>query len=265
MLSIGKVTTQGIAEWLGNARWRRSYSPSDFYPVIGVLLPWLARGAVASCAAGFYLGLVVTPPDARHGELLPILFIHVPAAWMSLCVYLLMAFLAGAGLLFRARLFTMMAQAMVPTGAMFALMTLWTGSLWGKPVWGTWWDPRLAAELVLLLLYVVVIAIRVAIEDARQADRAVAIVSLLGVVAIPGVLAVAASWRAFHQPSLTPMGMQSSWSLSAGLVTLVAGFWMYATAMTLKRLRCVILERERQSDWVERQSDWLVRHRGDAA
>jgi heme exporter protein C len=262
---IGKVTSQGIAEWLENARWRLSYSPYDFYPVIGVLLPWFSWGAAACCAAGFYLGLVAAPPGARHGELFPILFIHVPAAWMSLCIYLLMAFCAGTGLLFRASLVTMMAQAMAPTGAMFALVTLWSGSLWGKPTWGTWWDPQLAAELVLLLLYGAVIAFRITIEDARRADRTVAIVSLLGVVAVPGFLAATASWRTFHQPSMMPTGTDAAWSHSAGLLVLLAAFWMYATAMALKRLRCVILERERQSDWVERQSDWLERRRGGTA
>jgi heme exporter protein C len=258
----GKIAPGVIAQWLENSRRRSAYPPRDFYPLVGLPLPWLAWGAVLACALGLWLGLVVTPPGAQRGDLFPIVFIHVPAAWMSVCLYLLLAFWAGAGLLLRESLFAMVAQALAPTGAMFALMTLWTGSLWGKPTWGSWWDARLATELVLLLLYVTIITCRVAIEDARAADRVVALVALLGAATVPGVLWVTASWRAFHPPPLMPAGSGAATSLVAGLLALFAGFWMYASAVALKRLRCVILERERQSDWVERQSDWLVQRAG---
>lgn len=239
-----------------------SLEPRALYPFIGVLLPWLAWGAAATCALGFGLGFLAIAEDARRGDLYAIVLIHVPAAWMSVAVFGVLALCSGAALLLRARLFAMMAQALAPTGALFALLTLWTGSLWGKPVWGTWWDPRLAAEIALLAVYAAIITLRSVADDDGRADRIIALVTLLGFFAVPGVLSVAATWRAFHDVPLAPARPGATTELTAALLVIVAGLAMYAAAVALKRLRCVILERERRSGWVEEQSDWLAARAG---
>ena len=136
---------------------------------------------------GLYIGFFVAPTDCQQGEAYRIIFIHVPAAWMSMFIYLVMAFWAALGLVFNTRLSSMMAQALAPTGALFTFLALWTGALWGKPIWGTWWvwDARLTSELILLFLYLGFMALQAAIDDPRRADRAGALLALVGVVNVP--------------------------------------------------------------------------------
>lgn len=240
----------------GNSGWGRYCSPRGFYPLIGVLIPWLSAGALMLTALGVYIGLCMASGDARHGGIYRIAFVHVPATWMSVFILVLMAFWSGVGLLFQTRLPAMMAQALAPTGAMFAFMALWTGSLWGKPVWGAWWiwDVRLIAEIVLLLVYLAIIAIHMSAEDARRADRIAGIVALLGAAVVAVNLVSVAFWPRIHQyPSLSMNGSSgTALTVVTGVLAMAAGFWMYSTAAVLARLRCVILERERHSDWVTR-------------
>src|SRR5206468_3189316 len=139
----------------GNINWFKYSSPQTFFPLAGRLASWFGTLAAIACAAGLYLGFFVAPTDAQQGEAYRIIFIHVPAAWMSMFLYLVMAFWAGLGLAFNTRLSGMMASAIAPTGALFAFLALWTGSLWGKPTWGAWWvwAARLTSELILLFFY----------------------------------------------------------------------------------------------------------------
>ena len=152
----------------------RFAAPQSFYPLAGRLAPWFGAAAVLLGVAGLYVGFFVAPTDAQQGEVYRIIFIHVPAAWMSMFIYVVMAFWAGVGLAFNTRLSGMMASAIAPTGALFTFIALWTGSLWGKPTWGTWWvwDARLTSELILLFLYFGFMALHAAIDDSRRADRA---------------------------------------------------------------------------------------------
>src|SRR5882672_5410164 len=138
-----------------NINWFKYSSPQTFFPLAGKLALWFGALALLACAVGLYLGFFVAPSDAQQGESYRIIFIHVPAAWMSMFLYVVMAFWAGLGLAFNTRLSGMMASAIAPTGALFTFIALWTGSLWGKPTWGTWWvwDARLTSELILLFLY----------------------------------------------------------------------------------------------------------------
>src|SRR5512145_577704 len=133
------------------ARWFWFSSPQTFFPLAGHIARWCALGAVPLCAAGLYVGFLVAPTDQQQGEAYRIIFIHVPAAWMSMFIYVVMAFWAGVGLVFNTRLSHMMATALAPTGALFTFVALWTGALWGKPTWGAWWvwDARLPSELIL--------------------------------------------------------------------------------------------------------------------
>jgi heme exporter protein C len=234
--------------------WLREFSPESFYPRVGVLLPWLFTGALVLCALGFYVGFFLVPLEAAQGEAYRIIYIHVPATWVALLIYLLIAFWAGLGLYARSRLAAMVAQSLVPTGATFAFMVLWTGALWGKPAWGTWWtwDVRPVAELVLLLLYLAMLAIQTSIEDARRGDRLVAWLALTGVAVVPTILAAVVFWPTMHEAAEAATVSSSGISVNRiiALSAVAAGFWLYAAATALMRVRYVILERERQSEWI---------------
>src|SRR5438034_8230315 len=138
------------------AHWFLYASPASFYPIAGRMAPWFAAAAAALALVGLWIGLVVAPTDFQQGDAYRIIFIHVPAAWMSMFIYVVMAFWAGIGIAFNTRLSSMMATALAPTGALMTFIALWTGSLWGKPMWGAWWawDARLTSELILLFLYI---------------------------------------------------------------------------------------------------------------
>ena len=164
--------------------WFHFAAVSRFYPLAGRLIPWFYGAAALLGALGLYLGLWLAPTDAQQGEAYRIIFVHVPAAWMSMVVYMAMAAWAGVGLVFNSRLSSMMACALAPTGAWMTFLALWTGALWGKPTWGTWWvwDARLTSELVLLFLYIGFMSLHASIDDVRRADRAAGLLALVGVV-----------------------------------------------------------------------------------
>ena len=172
---------------MARIRWFTFAAPSRFYALTGALLPWLWAAALALTVAGLYIGFFVAPTDAQQGESYRIIFIHVPAAWMSMVIYLAMAMWSAVGWIFNARLAYMLSRALAPTGAMFTVIALWTGALWGRPTWGTWWvwDARLTSELVLLFLYLGVMALAEAIDDVKRADRAAGLLAILGAVNVP--------------------------------------------------------------------------------
>jgi heme exporter protein C len=229
-------------------------TPSRFYPLAGRLQPafWLA--AVLLALAGLWMGLFVAPTDAQQGEGYRIIFVHVPASWMSMFLYCVMAGWAGVGLVFNTRLAAMMAQALAPTGAMFAFLSLWTGALWGKPMWGTWWvwDARLTSELILFFLYVGVLALRAAIDDERRADKASAVLALVGVVNVPVIYFSVKWWNTLHQGASVSIGKAPSMAhqMLLGMLLMALAFWAYSIAVALARVRTIILEREQHTDWV---------------
>ena len=210
--------------------------------------------ATALTVWGLWLGMFVAPTDVQQGEGYRIIYVHVPVSWMSMVIYLAMAFWALLGLTFNTRLSGMLTSALAPTGAIFAFLSLWTGALWGKPMWGTWWvwDARLTSELILLFLYLGFIALTSAIDDARRADKAGAILALVGALNVPVIYFSVKWWNTLHQGasvSLTKGSSMQQTMLEAMLIMAVA-FWMYAIAMTLYRVRSIILIRERHSQWV---------------
>ncbi|MCX7152753.1 MAG: heme ABC transporter permease CcmC [Proteobacteria bacterium] len=192
--------------------------------------------------------------DAQQGDAYRIIYIHVAAAWMSMFLYLVMAGWAAVGLVLNTRLSSMMATALAPTGAMFTFVALWTGALWGKPTWGAWWvwDARLTSELILLFLYFGFMALQAAIDDPRRADRAGAILALVGVINVPIIYYSVQWWNTLHQGSSISMKSAPSMAMImfVGMILMALSFWMYAIAMALVRVRAIILERERNTDWV---------------
>jgi heme exporter protein C len=239
-------------------RFFRFSSPATFYPLAGKMIPVFWVLAAVTTLVGLYWGFFETP-DRLGGtnpqkEYYRIIFIHVPAAWMSMWLYLVLAVWSAVGLVFNTRLSFMMANATAPTGAIFTFLALWTGAFWGRPSWGTWWDwdPRLTSELILFFIYVGYIALQSAIDDPRRADRASALLAIVGLVMIPVIF-----WSincpdpnqcaALHQRS--SLSQMESNILSAMLI-MTLGFWMYSFAAIFTRVRASILEREADAQWV---------------
>jgi heme exporter protein C len=228
-------------------------SPSSFYPLAGKLIPWFAVLAVILATVGLYIGFFVAPTDFQQGEGYRIIFIHVPAAWMSMFIYLVMAFWSAIGLAWNTRLSFVMVRALAPTGAMFTFVALWTGAFWGKPMWGAWWvwDARLTSELILLFLYVGFMALQAAIDDPRRSDRAGALLNLVGVINVPIIYFSVAWWNTLHQGSSVSLIRAPSMAQAMlwGMLIMALAAWMYTIAVSLARARSLVLERERRSDW----------------
>ena len=228
-------------------------SPQTFYPLAGKLVPWFAALAVILTLVGLYVAFFVAPTDATQGDSYRIIFIHVPAAWMSMFLYVVMAFWAAVGLAFNTRLSSMMATAIAPTGALMTFLALWTGALWGRPTWGAYWvwDARLTSELILLFLYLGFIALQAAIDDPRRADKAGAVLAIVGVINVPIIYFSVKWWNTLHQgASVSVKGSSMATTMLVGMLIMALAYWMYAIAAVLIRVRTIILERERRSDWV---------------
>ena len=228
--------------------WYKYASPAAFYPVAGKLIPWFAIPAAILFVLGLYVGFFIAPVDAQQGDAYRIMFIHVPAAWMGMFLYVLMAFYAGIGWAFNARLSSMMASSIAVTGAIFTFISLVTGSLWGKPTWGTWWvwDARLTSTLILLFLYVGFISLQAAIDDPRRADRAGAVLAVVGVINVPIIYFSVQWWNTLHQgATIRLLGKPSiKGSMVAAMLIILVACWLYSIAVVLIRLRCIIRERE---------------------
>jgi len=201
------------------------------------------------------MGFFIAPTDAVQGEGYRIIFVHVPASWMSMLIYVVMAGWAAAGLIFNTRLSYVMAQALAPTGALMAVLSLATGSLWGKPMWGTWWiwDARLTSELILLFLYLGYMGLHASIDDTRRADKASAVLALVGVVNVPIIYFSVKWWNTLHQGASVSLTKSPSMAQTMLLAMLLMTFcfWAYSMAVALQRARAMVLERERYTDWAQ--------------
>ena len=229
-------------------------SPRYFYQFSGALLPWLGWTCLGLMLAGLYSGLIDAPPDYQQGDSYRIMYVHVPSAWMSMFVYVVMAVAGAIGLVWRMKLADVVVASCAPIGAAFTVVALATGSIWGKPMWGTWWvwDARLTSELILLFLYLGVIALRAAIDEPRAAARACAVLAIVGVINIPIIHYSVEWWNTLHQPaSVTRMdGPAIHSSMLIPLLLMAVAFKLYFAVSLLMRARCELLQRERNSAWV---------------
>ncbi|MGN6527765.1 MAG: heme ABC transporter permease CcmC [Burkholderiaceae bacterium] len=233
--------------------WFTFAAPANFYRLAGRLVPAFGIVAAPLALAGLWMGFFVAPSDAVQGEVYRIIFIHVPAAWLSMVMYVAMAGWAALGWLLNARMAFILARAIAPSGALFTLLALWTGSLWGRPTWGTWWvwDARLTSELILLFLYLGYMALVSAIDDVRRADKAGALLAIVGVVNVPIIYFSVVWWNTLHQGSSLTMGAQPRMAapmLEAMLLMTVA-CWAWAFAVVFMRARALVLEREADTAW----------------
>ena len=229
-------------------------SPKHFYRLAGLWIPWLAVICAGFMLTGLYQGLLVAPPDYQQGESYRIMFIHVPAAWMSMFVYVVMAGAGAIGLIWHMKLAEIVAISSAPIGASFTFLALVTGSIWGKPMWGTWWvwDARLTSELILLFLYLGVIALYNAVDDKRTASRATSILALVGVVNIPIIHYSVEWWNTLHQgPTVTKFDTPSiDIRMLIPLLLMAVAFKLFYAVVVLMRSRCEVLQRERNTQWV---------------
>jgi heme exporter protein C len=232
----------------------RLASPPYIYGLAQRLTPWFAWPAGILCLVALYGGLVLAPPDYQQGEGFRMIYVHAPTAWMSLMVYTTMAVAAGVGLIWRMKVAHAAAAACAPIGASFTFAALVTGSLYGEPMWGTWWewDPRLTSELILLFLYLGYMGLRGAIEDTQRADRTSAVLAVVGLVNVPIIHYSVTWWNSLHQaPSVMRFGKpEVSASMLWPLLTMLLGFTLYFVAVLLVRVRAEILNRERSASWV---------------
>lgn len=235
--------------------WTMFAAPSRFERLAKLLVPWFWVVSLVSAMWGLYVGFMLAPTDFQQGQAYRIIFIHVPAAWMSMVLYLAMAFWAVVGWAFRIRLASMLARSIAPTGAMFTFLALWTGALWGKPTWGAWWvwDARLTSELILLFMYLGYIALVESLDDPQRGDHAGALLSLVGAVNVPIIYFSVRWWNTLHQGasiSMTSAPTMASTMLLA-MVLMAVACWAYAFAVILTRTRAMVLEREQGTSWVK--------------
>ncbi|MGQ0429470.1 MAG: heme ABC transporter permease [Gammaproteobacteria bacterium] len=232
-------------------------SPPHAYRIAGRLTPWIGWPAGLLIVAGLYGGFVLAPPDYQQGEGFRILYVHAPSAWMSMFVYATMAAAAAIGLIWRIKLAHAVAAASAPIGAWFTFAALATGSLWGKPMWGTWWvwDARLTSELILLFLYLGYMALRTSIDDRDRADRASAVLAVVGVVNLPIIHYSVYWWNTLHQgATITKIGKPSiTGDMLWPLLAMFLAFTLYYGAVMLVRLRAEILRRERDASWLRQE------------
>jgi len=236
--------------------YHRMASPPHFYSFTDKLLPWLIVIFLLLLGYGLYGGLYLAPTDYQQGDSYRIIYLHVPAAWMSLFIYVIMAICGGIGLIWRMKIADIVMISSAPIGASFTFIALVTGSLWGKPMWGTWWvwDARLTAELILLFLYLGVISLYGAIEDKRTASRAVAILALVGVVNIPIIHYSVEWWNTLHQgPTVTKMDKPSiHLDMLVPLLVMAVAFKFYYAIAMLQTAKVEILKREQNTQWVKK-------------
>ena len=244
--------------------WIHKYaSPKHFFRLSGLMLPWLNLAFVVLFALGLYYGLVKAPADYQQGDSFRIIYIHVPAAWMSMFIYAVMAACGVITLVWRVKLADVVTRASAPIGASFTFLTLVTGSLWGKPMWGTWWewDARLTSELILLFLYLGFMALQSAIEDRRTAGRAGAVLVLVGVINLPIIHYSVVWWNTLHQGTTVSLFGKSAIHIDMLIPLLIMAFafkFFYAAAV-LMRARCEVLESEADSRWLREQLEPTTR------
>lgn len=234
----------------------RFANPARFMALANILSPWLTVAATGLLVAGLYFGLLASPPDYQQGETVRIMYVHVPAAWMALFVYVALAGAGGAFLIWRHPLADIFAQAAAPLGAGFTAAALITGSLWGKPMWGTWWvwDARLTSVLVLFFLYLGFIALANAFDDAARGEKASAILALIGGVNLPIIKFSVDWWNTLHQPAsflspgssgLDPAYVPAFLTMLAAYGVLFSALWLSAIRTEVRRRRVVTLRARR--------------------
>ena len=236
-------------------KWIQAFaSPQNFYRISKKLIPWFLYPFIALTLVGLYWALIVSPPDYQQGESVRIMYVHVPAAWMSLFIYVVMAVAGAIGLIWQIKLANVVASVSAPIGAAFTFLALVTGAVWGKPMWGTWWvwDARLTSELILLFLYLAYMSLNNAFDNPKTAAKASSVLAIVGLVNIPIIYYSVEWWNSLHQGSsvsVTKVSMQID--MFCALLLISFAFKFLYGALVLMRARDEVLVREQNSRWVK--------------
>jgi len=236
-------------------KWIQAFaSPQNFYRISEKLIPWFLYPFITLTLVGLYWALIVSPPDYQQGESVRIMYVHVPAAWMSLFIYVVMAIAGAIGLIWQIKLANVVASVSAPIGAAFTFLALVTGAVWGKPMWGTWWvwDARLTSELILLFLYLAYMSLNNAFDNPKTAAKASSVLAIVGLVNIPIIYYSVEWWNSLHQGSsvsVTKVSMQIDMFYALLLISFAFKF-LYG-ALVLMRARDEVLVREQNSRWVK--------------
>jgi heme exporter protein C len=229
-------------------------SPPWFYGFAGKLIPWLWAGFIILTAIGLYMGLVLAPPDYQQGESVRIMYVHVPAAWMSMMIYAIMAVMGFIALVWRIRIMEVMMISSAPIGAAFTIIALVSGSMWGRPTWGTYWvwDARMTSELVLLFLYIGVMALYNAYDEPRKAAKAASLMAIVGAVNLPIIHFSVLWWNTLHQgSSFSAEGSSIHPSMLWPLLLMAFAFKFYYGANLLSRARLRLLKQDHRKRWAQ--------------
>lgn len=233
-------------------------SPPWLYGFAGLLMPWLAVACGGLLAWGMVHGLFIAPPDYQQGDSYRIMFVHVPSAWMSLFIFVVMAVSGLVGLVWRMKVAEAVVVASAPIGAMFTAVTLITGSLWGKPMWGVWWawDARLTSELILLFLYLGIIGLAQLGEDARAGARAASLMAVVGVVMVPIIHFSVKWWNTLHQGDTVRIFGESQIhpSMLTPLLVMAVATKLFYAFNVLQRLRVILLQWEGGKQWAQAEA-----------
>jgi heme exporter protein C len=239
-----------IPQWL-----HRLASPPHFFRLAGTLRRWLLWPSLALIGIGGWGGLVMAPADYQQGEAFRIIYVHVPSASMSMMIYVVMATASAIGLIWRIKLAHAVAAGAAPVGASFTFLALATGAVWGQPMWGTWWvwDARLTSELILLFLYFGYMMLRGAFDDVARADRAGAVLAIVGVINLPIIHYSVIWWNTLHQgPTIMKLDNPSiTFDMLWPLLAMITGFALFALAVLTQRVQGEVLEREQQARWAQ--------------
>lgn len=240
-----------MLHWLN----QKFLAPKAFYQTSGLLLPWIAIAFIASFSYGLFSGLFIAPADYQQGDGFRIMYVHVPSAFTSMAIYLIMAISAVMTLVWRIKIAAICMSCSARIGAWFTFLALITGSIWGKPMWGTWWiwDARLTSVLILFFLYLGFIALQSVIVDQQSRDRASAVLAVVGVINLPIIHYSVIWWNTLHQgPSISKFSAPSiASSMLYPLLAMIVAFMLFYTLILLLRMRNQILLREMKSHWVK--------------
>lgn len=240
-------------------KWIQAFaSPQNFYYTAKKIIPWFLYPFIALSLVGLYWGLVIAPVDYQQGESYRIMFIHVPSAWMSMFIYLVLAISGGIGLIWQIKLANVVAKVSAPIGAAFTFLALVTGAVWGKPMWGTWWvwDARLTSELILLFLYLAYMSLNNAFDNPKTASKASSILAIVGLINLPVIHYSVNWWNTLHQgASVSSIEKISQPAIHSDmlipLVIMGIAFKLLYGALMLMRARDELLIREQNSRWVK--------------
>lgn len=243
----------------GTIQARKWLSPPFFFDKALKWAPWCLLTGMVIFIAALWWALFKSPPDYLQGESVRIMYLHVPSAWMSLFLYVVMAGCSACGLIFRLKIGFYLSAACAPIGAAFTLAALVTGSIWGKPTWGAWWvwDARLTTELILFFLYLGYIGVRSAVDDQNKADRLAAVVALVGLINIPIIHFSVHFWNTLHQgASVFRMdGPSIAISMLIPLLLMTLAYMILSLAACLESTCCEIMRREHGRRWLQSRLD----------